>query len=56
MRVYQRLAMEEERKKKNEGIHLKKICLRFYRAPLFLGPEGLWRPRMAALILPAPQR
>lgn len=36
MRVYQRLAMEVERKKNNEGIHLEKICLRFYRAPLFL--------------------
>lgn len=54
MLVYQRLATKVERK--NEGIHLEKICLRFYRAPLFLGPEGLWRPRMAALILPAPQR
>lgn len=56
MRVYQRLAMEVERKKNNEGIHLEKICLRFYRAPLFLVPKGLWRPLMAARILPAPQR
>lgn len=64
--IYQRLAMEVGRENEAgrgensglgprsrvpPGIRLEKICLRLYRVPLFLGGEGLWRPRMAALIL-----